>query len=112
VKQSSLLIKLGASLLHNQGFGRAADEKLIEAIDQSYPHPMEADTVDWLAEIFNPFLYSMETEVRDFTKLLPHAGVAPKGSNFLYGWKNQKDGAANDNLVDTFGLQNGFVKKI
>jgi hypothetical protein len=33
VKQSSLLIKLGASLLHNQGFGRAADEKLIEAID-------------------------------------------------------------------------------
>lgn len=53
---------------------------------------MEADCIDWLAEVFNPILYSMVNEKSEYTKLLPSGGAAP---NFLAGWKNKGQGDNN-----------------
>lgn len=91
LKQNSMLIQLGASMVHSKQYGAQADQELVEAIDQNFPHPMEADAVDWLAEVFKPVLFSMVNEKADFTSLLPSGGAA---SNFLDGWQNRGNNAA------------------
>ena len=57
---------------------------------------MEADLVDWLAEVFKPVMFSMINEKNDYTTLLPNGGLT---HNFLAGWKN-KGPNSNDQMIN------------